>query len=208
MNVKEAIKTIRVMLGSDVADAAVELNGTPEVVEHKHAEAVLVDDTEVYTEGELVVGATLFVKGETEDALAAPTGVHETKDGLIITVGEAGIIEAIEEKAADSVEEVEAEEKVEEEMESEEPKEEAFDAEGLLAAISDMIKDYKEYVEGVKEEMSEMKESFETIQERFNAVADMPAAQTVKKSFFEEAKAAKMAEESRFEKLAKIRAKK
>lgn len=207
MNVKEAIKTIRVMLGSDVADAPVELEANTEVVEHKHAEAILVDDTEVYTEGELVEGATLFVKGDTEEAIMAPEGMHETKDGLIITVGEAGTIVSIEEKAAESVEEVEAEEKVEEEMESEEPKEEEFDAEGLLAAISDMIKDYKEYVEGVKEEITEMKESFETIQERFNAVADMPAAKSVKKDYLAEAKAAKEAELSRFEKLVAMRKK-
>lgn len=201
MNVKEAIKTIRVMLGADVADTEV-------VVEHAHAEAVLVDDTVVYTEGELEVGATLFVKGDTEEPIAAPSGLHETKDGLLVTVGEAGMIESIEEKAADSVEEEAAEEEVKEEMESEEPKEEAFDAEGLLAAIADMIKDYKEYVEGVKEEMNAMKDEFNTIQERFDAVADSPAAKTVKKSFFEEAKAAKVAQESRFERLAAIRAKK
>lgn len=207
MNVKEAIKTIRVMLGSDVADAPVELEANTEVVEHKHAEAILVDDTEVYTEGELVEGATLFVKGDTEEAIMAPEGMHETKDGLIITVGEAGTIVSIEEKAAESVEEVEAEEKVEEEMESEEPKEEEFDAEGLLAAIADMIKDYKEYVDSVKEEMTEMKESFETIQERFNAVADMPAAKSVKKDYLAEAKAAKEAELSRFEKLVAMRKK-
>jgi len=213
MNVKEAIKTIRVMLGSDVADKAVELE-TPEVVEHNHASATLVDGTQVSTEGELEVGAILKVTTEAGEELAAPEGMHETTDGMIVTVGEAGEIISIEEKAADSVEEVAAEEEVKEEMAeeaveeeaSEEPKaEEAFDAGQLLEAIAALIEEYKV---ASSLEMSEVKEELSVLTERFNVVADAPAAKTVKKSFFEEAKAAKMAEESRVDRLASIRRKK
>lgn len=209
MNVKNAINAIRVALGSNTADTSVEIE-TPEnmeVVEHNHAEAVLVDDTIVYTEGELEVGATLMVKSEEGEDLMAPAGMHMTKDGMIVTVGEAGKIEAIEEKAADSVEEEAAEEVVEEEMESEEPKteEESFNADELLGAIAALIEEYK--VAAAKE-LEEVKEELSVLTERFNVVADEPAAKTVKKSFFQEAKAAKMAEESRFERLAAIRAKK
>lgn len=213
MNVKDAIKTIRVMLGSDVADTpvveeTVEMaEETTEVVEHNHAEAILVDDTVVYTEGELAEGATLFVQGpEGEDAIAAPAGQHMTKDGLLITVAEGGVIEAIETVEDEPVMEDAAEEKVEEDM-TEEKTEEDFDANELLGAIADMIKDYKEYVDGVKEEMTSMKEEFDTIQERFNAVADLPATKPVKKDYLAEAKAAKEAELSRFEKLAAMRKK-
>jgi len=210
MNVKEAIKAIRVMLGSDTADAAVELN-TPEVVEHNHAEATLVDGTVVMTEGDLEVGATLLIKSEEGEALAAPAGMHETTEGMIVTVGEAGKIEAIEEVVADSVEEVASEEAIEEEMSEEESKEEAleeeepkeeFNAEELLAGIAALIEEYKE---AAAKEMTEVKEELSVLTERFNVVADEPAAQTVKKSFFEEAKAAKVAADSRMDRLAAIR---
>ena len=210
MNVKQAINAIRVMLGSDTADAAVELNNT-EVVEHNHAEATLVDGTVVYTEGELEVGAILKVRTEEGEELAAPEGMHETSEGMIVTVGEAGEIVSIEEKAADSVEEVAAEEEVKEEMAeeaveeeaSEEPKtEETFNAEELLAAIASLIEEYKV---AAMEETEKVKEELSVLTERFNVVADMPAAQTVKKSFFEEAKAAKVAADSRFDRLASIR---
>ena len=213
MNVKEAIKAIRVMLGSNEADTAVEIETTEnvEVVEHNHAEATLVDGTVVMTEGDLEVGATLLVKSEEGESLAAPAGMHETTEGVIVTVGEAGKIEAIEEVAAESVEEEAAEETVEEEMseeeskeetlEEEEPKEE-FNAEELLAGIAALIEEYKE---AAAKEMEEVKEELSVLTERFNVVADEPAAKTVKKSFFEEAKAAKVAEEARFDRLAAIR---
>lgn len=201
MNVKDAINAIRVMLGSDVADTTVELTTKEGVKTHNHAEAVLVDDTKVYTEGELVEGAILYVETpEGEEPVMAPMGKHMTVDGLMITVGEGGIIEAIETVEDEPVTE-DATEEVEEEMAEETTEKEDFDAEGLLAAIADMIKDYKEYVEGVKEDMTSMKEEFETIQERFNAVADAPATKPVKKDYLAQAKAAKEAELSRFEKL-------
>ena len=203
MNVKDAINAIRVMLGSDTADATVELN--TEVVKHNHAEATLTDGTIVYTEGELVVGATLKIKGEegSED-LMAPEGMHETTEGLIVTVGPAGEILSIEEKGADATEEVAAEEEVkEEEMSEEEPKtEETFNAEELLAAIAALIEEYKS---AASTELSEVKEELSVLTERFNVVADAPAAQTVKKSFFEEAKAARVVEDARLDRLAAIR---
>ena len=207
MNVKDAINAIRVMLGSDVADTTVELTTNEEVTTHNHAEAVLVDDTKVYTEGELVEGAILYVETpEGEEPVMAPTGKHMTVSGLMITVGEGGIIEAIETVEDEPVTE-EASPEVEEEMAEETTEKEDFDAEGLLAAIADMIKDYKEYVEGVKEDMTSMKEEFETIQERFNAVADAPATKPVKKDYLANAKAAKEAELSRFEKLVAMKTK-
>lgn len=212
MNVKEAIKAIRVALGSNTADTTVELEakGNVEVVEHNHASATLVDGTEVYTEGELEVGAILKVKTETGEEILAPEGKHQTSDDMIVTVGEAGKIEAIEEVVAESVEEVAAEEVVEEEMAeevveeetSEEPEEEAFNADELLAAIAALIQEYKE---ASAKEMEEVKEELSVLTERFNVVADSPAAETVKKSFFEEAKAAKVVTDARLDRLAAIR---
>lgn len=93
MKVTDVIKKLKLMLAE-----------TTEVVketEVKMAEATLVDGTEVYTEGEIVPGAILFVRageGVSEDPFA-PAGIHETTTGLLITVGEGGEIVSVEEKA-------------------------------------------------------------------------------------------------------------
>lgn len=202
MNVKDAINMVRVMLGQDVP--------TEPVVEQTFAEAVLVDDTVVYTEGELAVGAVLKVKTEEGEDLMAPEGKHETKDGMIVTVGEGGVIEAIEEVEAETVAEEATEEVIEEEMAYEdkeeeladEKKEEEFNAEELLKAIAALI---AEYSEAAKEEMNAVKEEVTTLTERFNEVADMPATKPVRKDFMAEAKAAKEAQLSRFDRLTQIR---
>ena len=204
MTVKQAINAVRVMLGQDVPTEEV-------TVEVQMAEAVLVDDTVVYTDGELTEGAVLKVKTEEgEEEILAPQGKHETKDGLIVTVAEGGVIESIEEKGEEPVsEEAEEEIKVEEKME--EDKEEDleieikddkkdFDAEELLSAIAEIIKEYQKEVSEVKEELS-------TLTERFEAVADMPAAKTVKKSFFQEAVAQKEVATARFDRLTSLRQK-
>ena len=199
MTVSDAIKAVKVMLGQDVPTEEVTLEAATETVEQTFAEAVLVDGTVVMTEGELAPGAVLKIKVEEgEEEVLAPQGVHETQEGLIVTVGEGGVIESIEEPGAEAVE---AEEEVkEEEMEEEikvEVKEE-LNAEHLLEAIADLIKEYKNEIDEVKEEMS-------TLTERFEAVADSPAAPTVKKSFFEEAVAAKEVASARFDRLAALR---
>lgn len=186
MNISEAIKAVRVMLGEE-----------PKQDEKKVqlAADVLVDGTPVYSEGDLVVGATLYVETpEGEEDVLAPLGKHETESGLIVTVGEAGLVEAIDEVVVDAVED----EVVVEELEEAEPKKEEMNAENLLAAIADMIKGYSEEVIEVKEELSQLTE-------RFAAVADLPAAQPVKKSFMKEARAAKEVAEARFDHLSGLR---
>ena len=81
--------------------------------EEKMAEATLIDGTIVEVDGELVVGAKIYVKTE-EGRQEAPDADHETIDGLIVST-EGGVITEIKEK-----EEVEVEEevKVEEVMET------------------------------------------------------------------------------------------
>ena len=203
MTVKQAINAVRVMLGQDVPTEAT-------TVEVQMAEAVLVDDTVVYTDGELAPGAVLKVKTEEDEDILAPSGLHETKDGLIVTVAEGGVIESIEEKGEEPVseeaeEEIKVEEKMEEDKEEDleiEVKEEKkdFDAEELLSAIAEIIKEYQKEIVEVKEELS-------TLTERFEAVADMPAAKTVKKSFFQEAVAQKEVATARFDRLTNLRQK-
>ena len=186
MNVNEVITKLKVMLGAEEA-----------VIEVKMAEATLVDGTEVYTEGELQDGAILFVRageGASEDPFA-PAGKHETTEGQIITVGENGEISKIEDAAGDepvkeeAAEEVKEDEKVElaeedkkedEKMEDEDhKKEKEFDAEGLVEAIAEMLKPQAEVIEELKKELS-------VLTERFEAVANEPAAPKVTTNTFKE----------------------
>ena len=190
MTVNDAITKLRVMLSGE----------TEEVIETPTAmaAATLVDGTEVYTEGELAVGATLYVKVEEGEAPFAPAGMHETTEGMMITVGENGEITSIEEAAAEApVEEAPAtEEAMEEEVIEEEVKEETeMSAEDLLAAIAELIKSYKD----------EVKEEMNSLTERFNAIADEPATKPVRNNFTEEAKAAKSKADARLESLIAIR---
>ena len=197
MTVQQAITKLKVMLGAD----------TDTVVEMNFAEATLVDGTEVYSEGELEPGAILFVRageGADEDSFA-PAGVHETTTGLLVTVGENGEIESVEQKGEEltPTEEQETfEEEKEKEMLEEEIKEEvAMEADAMIAAIADLIKGYMEEVSEVKEELS-------ALTERFNAVADEPAAKKVRNTFSENAANRKSVSESRLEQLIAIRNKK
>jgi len=172
MNVNDVITKLKVMLSSET------------VVEVKLAEATLVDGTEVYTEGELEVGAILFVRageGVSEDPFA-PAGLHATTDAKLITVGENGEITKIEneEAAAEPVAD-----EVEVELEEEEVKEEkAFNAEELIAAIAEMLLPQTEVIEELRKELS-------TLKERFEVVADQPAAKPVAKNTFADAKLSK-----------------
>jgi hypothetical protein len=170
MNVNDVITKLKVMLGAE------------EVVEAKFAEATLVDGTEVFTEGELEVGAILFVRageGVDEDPFAT-AGKHETTDGQIITVGENGEISQIDNADEDSVEEeAEVAVELEEEVKVEEEVEKVFNAEELIAAIAEMLMPQAEVIEELKKELSVLTERFET-------VANQPAAKKVTTNTFKE----------------------
>ena len=166
MNVNQVITKLKVMLGAEEA-----------VIEVKMAEAELVDGTEVYTEGELQAGAILFVRaGEGADSDPfAPKGQHETTDGKIITVGESGEITNVEEASGEE----ESVEEAEETFEDEDKDEKEFDAEGLIEAIAEMIKPQAEIIEELKKELS-------VLTERFESVANEPAAPKVTTNTFKE----------------------
>lgn len=189
MTVNNALNRLRVMLGAETEEVV--------VTETKMAEATLVDGTNVYTEGELEAGAILYIAVEEGEAPFAPEGIHETTEGLLVTVGENGEITAIEEKAP----EVEASEDKKEEVEMEEEEvevKEEFDVEGLLEGIADMLTPYTE-------EIKELKEELVTLTERFNSVADEPAAKKVRNTFSEEAKNRATTAEARLERLVSLR---
>lgn len=190
MTVNDAITKLKVMLGAETEEVV--------VVENKFAEATLVDGTIVFTDGELVEGATLLVQtAEGEEPLAAPAGLHETTDGLVITVGENGEVVSIEETGA----EVEASEDKKEEVEMEEEvteEKEEFDAEGMLAGIAEMILPYTDQLTKIKEELS-------SLEARFNDVADEPAAKKVRNTFSEEAQNRATTTEARLDRLVSLR---
>jgi len=192
MTVNDAISKLRVMLGAATEEVK-------EVVETKMAEAVLVDGTEVYTEGELEPGAILFVRageGADEDPFA-PEGIHETTDGLLITVGASGEITNVEEKGGEEETPAEAQESFEEEEEVIEEKKE-FDMDGMLEGIAEMLKPYTEEIKELKEELS-------VLTSRFNEVADEPAAKKVANTFSKEAQTKATTAEARFERLVALR---
>lgn len=125
------------------------------------AEAVLVDGTTVKTEGEIAVGATLFVVTPEGD-VPAPAGMHETEDGKIITVDEAGVILSVEEKAPEAEVEVEVEVPVE-----------AAEVALSLEDIANVIKPFIAQVESLKAELA-------TVRGEFSALKEEPAAGKVK----------------------------
>ena len=200
MTVNDAISKLRVMLGAateEVKEVVME-EEVKEEVEVKMAEATLIDGTEVYTEGELQPGAILFVRageGADEDPFA-PSGQHETTDGLLITVGESGEILSVEEKGGSEETPEEAQESFEEEEIIEEKKE--FDMDGLLEGIAGMLKPYTEEIKELKEELS-------VLTSRFNEVADEPAAKKVSNTFSKEANNKQTTAEARFERLVALR---
>lgn len=199
MTVNQAISKLRVMLGAATEEVTVvmEEHDGEEKKEVAMAEATLIDGVEVYTEGELQPGAILFVRageGADEDPFA-PAGVHETTDGLLITVGESGEIVSVEEKGGSE----ETPEEAQESFEDEEKKEEVMlDAEGLLEGVAELLKPYTE-------EIKELKEELVTLTARFNEVADEPAAKKVSNTFSKVADETKSIAEARFERLVAIR---
>jgi hypothetical protein len=184
MKVNDVIKKLRLMLAEQTEEVK-------EIVEEKMAEATLVDGTEVYTEGELVPGAILFVRageGVSEDPFA-PAGIHETTTGLLITVGEGGEIVNVEEKApVEAKKQKMAEAVVEEKMSLDE----------ILTAIAAVLAPYFT-------EVAEMKKEVTNLEERFNKVADAPAAKRISTTFKSDIATTKSVAEARFEKLVQLR---
>jgi len=202
MTVNEAITKLRVMLSGsteEVIETPVQMEEettTEEETVKMATEATLVDGTQVYTEGELAVGSILYVSTEEDEDPFAPEAIHETSEGMLITVGENGEITSIEEKAS---EEAPAEETTEEVMEEEVIEEEEvkteMTSEELLGAIAELISEYKK----------EVKEEMNSLTERFNAIADEPATKPVRNNFTKEAADAKTKADARLEALIAIR---
>ena len=206
MTVQDAITKLRVMLGAEVPVQEVAMEETEttveETVETKMSEATLVDGTMVYTEGDLAAGSILYISTEEEEDPFAPEGIHETTEGLLVTVGENGEIVSIEEKATEEAPaEAPAEEAAPVEMEEEVIEEEVkteMTSEELLMAIAELINEHKK----------EVKEEMNSLTERFNAIADEPATKPVRNNFTQEAADKKSKAEARLEALIALRGRK
>jgi len=188
MNTNEILKRLKIMLSLEEEKSTENVEATEtkeEVVEEKmRALATLVDGTEVFVmEGDIAPGSILNVVTEGEEQLLAPEGIHETVDGLIVTVGVGGEIISVETKA-DEVE-VEAgykdkdEDEKEEKMETVEVEiepEVAEPTEDLLNGMAELLKPFIE-------EIKELSEEFKTIKARFEKIADEPASDRIKTKF-------------------------
>lgn len=168
MSPNEAVMKIRLLLG---------LNEST----HKFATATLVDGTKVKTEGELEVGASLMVVTADGD-VKAPEGMHETTEGALVTVDEAGVIVKIEEKVTETAaykpkEGEETKHKMEE-VEVEVPNEvsEVLTEEvvqAIVEALAPMVAEIQEIAEELKK-----------VKEQFSSFKAEPAAQKVKRNDF------------------------
>ena len=169
MKANEVIEKIKVMLGV-------------EMKKHQfQATKTLVDGTEVYVEGEFAIGEALFVITE-EGLIPAPQGNHETSDGLIVSVDEAGIITTIEPVGGEElpqVEEVEAEEVVvEEEVDDMVIVNETTENE-LVNAVVEAIKPLIDEIVEMKKELGKYKEKMEKFSKE-------PAGEPIKSNKIEE----------------------
>lgn len=182
MTVNEAINKIKLMLSAQ-EEAAQE-----STVEQTFAEATLVDGTVVKVEGDLEIGKPLFVVTEEGD-VPAPEGMHETTNGLIVTVDEAGVITNIEEKAAAEAPEEEVVVEAEKENFSED----------LVNQIGAMIKPALEAVEALKSEIA-------TLKGEFSAFKDEPAAKKITNNLEEFKAEQRNFGDARFAQIQKIRA--
>jgi len=168
MTVNDVLKKLRVMLAAD----------QPVVRRSKFADATLVDGTEVYTDGELVVGATLLIR--TEDGVEspfAPEGIHETTDGKLIGVGPNGEIMDISDVAG-VTEDVVVEAMDEVAVVAEVPEVAVESTTALLEGIAELIAPFTEEIAALTEEVVALKA-------RFAVVAGEPAAKPIRNSFSE-----------------------
>jgi len=171
MTAAEAIKTIKVMLG---VDQVVETT----VTEVKLAEATLVDGTVVKVEGEFEVGKQLVVV-TAEGDVPAPEGIHETTEGLLVTVDAEGVITNLEEK------------------------EEEVEAEATEATLSEDF--VKQIVNIIDTRFNELNNKLQNLNQEFSAFKDEPAGKKITNNLNETNQFQGDIATARFEKIVEFR---
>jgi hypothetical protein len=147
--------------------------------EIKMAEAKLIDGTMVETDGDLEVGVELYVKTE-EGRQPAPTGEHETEDGMVVVVEDGKIVE-IKEK---EVEEVKEEEEIK---------------------VEEMMETFMDALETISNELSNLRKENEELNNKFSKFAAEPAGEKIydrKGAYVEQLMSAKV---DKLERLAALR---
>jgi len=137
--------------------------------------ATLIDDTEVFVmDGDIATGSVLYVVTDGEEEVFAPAGTHKTKDGLVITVGENGLISSVETEAPEEPEAAEAPQQESATVELPDASPEVSVAtEELLAGIAELISPFIDDLGAVSEELKKMKQ-------KLSEVANEPAAPKIK----------------------------
>lgn len=155
MNSKEVIQEIRTLLGfSEEPKAEIEM-----------ASAMLVDGTEIQWEGELAVGAAIFVVTN-EGLIPAPDATHEVEGGMLVTT-EGGLVTEI------------VEPEVEVEVEAQFATLEAFEV--AVAELKAAIADLNSKVEKYGEKFAAQSEAVSKAVDLVEAIAELPSAEPVKK---------------------------
>jgi hypothetical protein len=192
METKEIINRLKVMLNLEYKK------------EQMKSLATLVDGTEVFVmDGDIAPGSILNVVTEGEEQVLAPEGLHETVDGLLVTVGEEGVIVSVEPKNA---EEIEAEESVEVEMEESVESVESVEMENggdMLDAIAELLKPFIEQLKPLEEQLKKVEEEMSYMKTKMSAIADEPATGKIKKTIKAESNEEAIA--TKLEKIKKIR---
>jgi len=167
MNTKEIMNRLKVLLAIE-----------DKVEEKMKTTATLVDGTEVYVEeGAIEPGNILYIVNE-EGNVLAPEGMHETSDGLLVTIASNGEIVSVEPKAP--VEAEKKEDEVEDEVMAEETEDEDKKSEEKMA--DDLIEGMAELLKPFIDEIKSLKEEVEQAKVKMNAIADQPAATRIKHS--------------------------
>ena len=165
MTAQEALYKIRVMLGVEDTNEEVALETETDTEEVKLAETTLVDGTVVKTEGEFEVGKQLFVVTDEGD-IPAPEGLHETSEGVIIGVDEAGIIVSIEEPAEEVI--VEEKEEFGDDLVNQ-----------IVGALSPKLEDLQNQINSIKGEFHEFRDGPATDKIRNNIGAMNKVEQSI-----------------------------
>lgn len=129
----------------------------------KFAKTELLDGTVVTNnmDDEFRVGQELFIEMEDSVLSPAPQGDHETREGLIISVSETGIIESISQKSEEM-----QEEEVIEDVEREETKDEMAEIEvsdvkpEMVDLIIEALNPILEEIKMMREDMKKMNDKF------------------------------------------------
>lgn len=198
MTAKEALTKLTVMLGLntpevsetapiETVEASSETVVEETATEQAFAEAELIDGTIVVTEGELVVGATLFVVTP-EGNVNAPEGMHETTTNQIISVDENGVITSIEEKATE---------------ETPEPAEASAATEADFS--EDLVKSISDIITPALNEIASLKEEIATLQQNFSEFKDEPAGKKITNNLSEYKQAEQQFQSDRYAALKRIK---